>query len=86
MGVSSLANVRSVHANDDTDAMVRSGSRCVCITNASGYCCIIASKAQMCPGDLSTQRFTGIRDCRCCRNLRCHRYADAISVPSSHWA
>ena len=72
---SSLASDRSRATNDESDARIRSGSRCVCTNSAFGYSPSNASRAQRCPGDFSTQRCAGCFDCRCSKNMRCHRYA-----------
>ena len=50
---------RSVATSEASDAMIRSGSRCVCTSSASGYSASSASRHQMCAGDLSTQRSAG---------------------------
>ena len=49
--------------------MMRNGSRCVCTSSAFGYSSSSAPRHHRWPGDLSTQRGAGWRDCRCCRNM-----------------
>ena len=55
------------------EAMIRSGSRWVCTSSASGYSASRAPRCHTWAGDLSSHRWAGWADWRCCRYCRCHR-------------
>ena len=58
--MSSLPSRRSTLISELSDAMIRSGSRCVCTSNAFGYSSSSAPRHHRCPGDFSTQRGAGM--------------------------
>ena len=58
--MSSLPRRRSTLMSELSDAMIRSGSRCVCTSSAFGYSASSAPRHHRCPGDFSTQRGAGM--------------------------